>query len=122
LFVDRREFLKKGALLFGAILLCPAKVIEGLPTPSLIGDDFMVSATGDIRWVGGSDPTYTVAELYRWLSRQFDMEAILMPGSNEHLLQLNDPYNVDDEAVRFLREGAIIQESGEVIYIGMVDW
>jgi len=95
-----------------------------------IGDDFAVSAAGDITHVSGTT-NYSVIELHRWLSGLADdAEATgndivdivtFTPStrSTDQIIDLNDwtasggpTFNIDDTAAQFLYGGSITQKSG----------
>lgn len=101
-----------------------------------IQDDFSVSATGDIRYVGGST-NYTVIALHRWLGDLMDdavasgndildiTDSTASERSTDNIITLKYPYNIDDTAAQHLYDGSIIQSStsanlGETIYDGIL--
>lgn len=96
-----------------------------------IADDFSVSASGDIRYVG-SGPTYTVIAFHRWLGDLMDdaqaagndildiTDATASERATDNLITLNAPYNIDDYTARFLFDGSIVQDGGNTIYDGIV--
>lgn len=107
-----------------------------------IGDDFQISATGDIRRQAGASTTvYTVLELHAWLQNLADDEA---PSGNDSLSilspkpsSLDGPrdaavasrlnlltsgsisFNLDDTAAQFINFGSIKQQSAAVQYSGL---
>lgn len=96
-----------------------------------IGDDFSVSASGDIRYTG-SGTNYTVIALHRWLGDLMDdaaasgndildiTDATASERSTDNIITLNAPYNIDDEAAKHLYDGSIIQAGGDTIYDGVL--
>ena len=104
-----------------------------------IGDDFSVNASGDIRYVGdthgvGTPGYYTVIELHRWLQDLAD-DAVaggndlvditdLDPSqrSTDNIITLINGYNIDDTTSEYLYDGSIIQDGGNVIYDGIVNF
>ena len=96
-----------------------------------IGDDFSISASGDIRYTGASD-NYTVIELHRWLGDLMDdaqasgddildiTDATASERSTDNIITLNAPYNIDDAAAEHLYDGSIIQNNGDEIYDGIL--
>ncbi len=97
-------------------------------------------ATGNIRYTGGdhdSSPTYaTVIQFHRWVQDLAD-DAVAVPASGDELditnilpsarstdniITLLGSYNIDDAASEHLYDGSIIQESGDTIYDGIVNF
>jgi hypothetical protein len=100
-----------------------------------IQDDFTVAANGDIRrTVESPTPTatYTVIEFHRWLGDLMDdaqasgndildiTDATASERSTDNIITLNAPYNIDDDAAKYLYDGSIIQAGGDTIYDGIV--
>lgn len=69
--MDRRTFFKS---IVGGLVIAATPIKFVVAKARSIYDDFFVSATGDIRWVGESENTYTVIELHRFLMDQADDE------------------------------------------------
>jgi hypothetical protein len=107
---------------------------------SIIAGDWTIDrSNGDIRYVGddhsGSSPSYaTVLELYRWLQELAD-DAIASgddelditnenPGarSTDNIITLLGNYNIDANASEHLYDGSIIQNDGDDIYDGFVNF
>ncbi len=96
-----------------------------------IGDDFSVAANGDIRHVQNTN-TYTVLELHRWLQGLADDAAASgndliditsntpSERSTDNIITLNSPYNIDDDASKYLYDGSITQNDGDTIYSGLI--
>lgn len=96
-----------------------------------IGDDFSISAIGDIRYTG-TTTNYTVIELHRWLGDLMDdaqasgndildiTDATASERSTDNIIELKSPYNIDDTAAEHLYDGSIIQSNGAVIYDGIL--
>jgi len=96
-----------------------------------IGDDFSIAASGDIRYVG-SGATYTVIQFHRWLGDLMDdaqaagndvldiTDVDASQRATDNLVTLVNGYNINDYAARFLYDGSIVQDSGNVIYDGIV--
>ncbi len=96
-----------------------------------IGDDFSVSATGDIRYTG-SGTNYTVIAFHRWLGDLMDdaqasgndildiTDSTASERSTDNIVTLNSPYNIDDIAAEHLYDGSIIQATGATIYDGIL--
>ena len=96
-----------------------------------IGDDFKVDGNGNIRHVSGTD-TYTVLELHRWLqdladnatSSGDDLIDITSDTpserSTDNIITLNAPYNIDDDAAKYLYDGSISQKDNDELYSGLV--
>ena len=110
-------------------------------THSLVDTDWTVdSANGQIRYTGhdhnGADPSYaTVIELHRWLQGLADDAAPADPGdevyismlspssrSTDNIITLINGYNIDDASVEHLYDGSIIQDGGDTIYDGVVNF
>lgn len=101
-----------------------------------IGDDFSVSAGGDIRHISGTS-VYTVLQLHQWLQDLADDAAasgddnlsILTANPSKldgprsaikpMLLNLINGFNIDDTAAQFLNFGSIQQANGDVLYTGV---
>jgi hypothetical protein len=96
-------------------------------------------STGDIRYIGndhgGGSPSYaTVIEFHRWLQDLAD-DAV-SSGDDELDITDNDPsarstdniitllgnYNIDDTAAEHIYDGSIIQNGGDDIYDGVVNF
>jgi len=96
-----------------------------------IADDFSVSATGAIRYVG-TGTTYTVIAFHRWLGDLMDdaqaagndlldiTDVDASQRATDNLVTLVNGYNIDDYTARFLYDGSIVQSGGDVIYDGIV--
>lgn len=98
------------------------------------GDDFSVSAAGDIRHVSGAT-NYPVIDLHRWLQGLADNPSIAGASddvlditsptpserSTDNIIKLNGTYNIDDDAAEYLYDGSVRQGSGatEVLYSGL---
>lgn len=110
-------------------------------THSLVAADWTVDAqTGNIRYIGhdhnGASPSYaTVIELHRWLQGLADDQspldtsdemyiAMLNPSvrSTDNIITLINGYNIDEEAAEHLYDGSIIQDDGDTIYDGIVNF
>lgn len=110
-------------------------------THELVAADWTVdSATGDIRYTGhdhnGVSPSYaTVIEFHRWLQGLADDQspadtsdevyiAMLNPSqrSTDNIITLINGYNIDDGAAEHLYDGSIIQDGGDTIYDGIVNF
>jgi hypothetical protein len=104
-----------------------------------IADTFSVDISGNIRRTGdahdGASPEYyTVLELHRWLSSLSenisgsgdDLVSIQTPTpserSTDNIITLLSPYNIDDDASQYLYDGSIIQDDGDTIYDGIVNF
>lgn len=98
-----------------------------------IADDFSVAINGDIRYTG-TTTNYTVIELHRFLqdladnasSSGDDLVDITSDTpsdrSTDNIITLLSPYNIDDTAAQHLYDGSIIQDDGDVIYDGIVNF
>lgn len=96
-----------------------------------IGDDFSVSAAGDIRHVSGST-NYTVLELHRWLQDLADDATASgndiidittdtpSERSTDNIITLNSPFNIDDATAEYFYDGSITQDGGDTLYSGLV--
>jgi len=96
-----------------------------------IGDDFSISADGDIRYTG-TTVNYTVIDFHRWLGDLMDdaqavgndildiTDATASERSTDNIITLNQPYNIDDVAMEHLYDGSIIQDGGAEIYDGIL--
>lgn len=99
--------------------------------------DISIAVNGDIRYTGAAHGVtgaayYTVIELHRWLQDKAD-DAVasgndllditdLTPSerSTDNIITLINGYNIDDTLAEHLYDGSIIQDSGNVIYDGIV--
>jgi hypothetical protein len=98
-----------------------------------IADDLTVSLTGDIRWVG-TTATYTVLALHRFLQDLADDASASgddlvditsdNPSNRETdtYITLLNSYNIDDVAARHFYGGSIVQDDGDTIYDGVVNY
>lgn len=127
--IKRRGFLKGLAGAFvatqtGMILPYePERVYSfGRPNWGRIADDFTISATGDIRYVGNSDRRYTVLEMHRFLQEQQEIN-LTTPTPSERatndVITLINGFNIDDKAAQRLYGGSISQDDGRTNYQGL---
>lgn len=98
-----------------------------------IADDFSVAINGDIRYTG-TTANYTVIELHRFLQGLADDasasgdDLVDMTSdtpserSTDNIITLLGTYNIDDTAAQHLYDGSIIQDSGDTIYDGIVNF
>lgn len=104
-----------------------------------IADDFTVTTSGDIRYVGAAHGAstagyYTVIQFHRWLQDLAD-DAVASSVSSDFLdmtsntpserqtdniVQLINGYNIDQTASEHLYDGSIIQNGGDDIWDGLV--
>jgi hypothetical protein len=96
-----------------------------------IATDFEVQVDGDIRHIANSN-TYTVLEFHRWLQDLADDQQAsgddilditdLTPSerSTDNIIALNAPFNIDDDAAKYLYDGSITQNGGDDVYSGLV--
>jgi hypothetical protein len=108
---------------------------------SFIAADWTIDRqTGNIRYVGddhnGTSPSYaTVIEFHRWLmdladddqpadvSDEIDITNTLpSTRSTDNIITLINGYNIDDGASEHLYDGSIIQDGGDTIYDGIVNF
>ena len=96
--------------------------------------------TGDVRYIGddhnGAAPSYaTVIEFHRALQELADNASSTgnddelditdntpSDRSTDNIITLNAPYNIDDTAAEHLYDGSIIQNGGDDIYDGFVNF
>lgn len=98
-----------------------------------IADDISVAANGDIRYTG-STSNYTVIEFHRWLQDLADdasssgddlldiTDDTPSERSTDNIITLYSPYNIDDTLAQHLYDGSIIQDGGDTIYDGIVNF
>lgn len=98
-----------------------------------IADDISVAANGDIRYTG-SGANYTVIEFHRWLQDLADdasssgddlidiTKDTPSDRSTDNIITLFAPYNIDDTLAQHLYDGSIIQDGGDTIYDGVVNF
>jgi len=94
--------------------------------------------TGDVRYIGddhGDSPTYApVIDFHRWLQGLAD-DAVASGDdelditntdpsarSTDNIIALKPPYNIDKRSSEFLYDGSIIQDDGDTIYDGIVNF
>lgn len=103
------------------------------------GDWSITRSTGNIRYIGadhgGSSPSYaTVIEFHRWLQSLAD-DAVAAGNdelditntnpsqrSTDNIITLINNYNIDDTAAEHLYDGSVIQNGGDDIYDGIVNF
>jgi hypothetical protein len=102
------------------------------------GDWTIDRATGDIRYIGddhdGSPSYATVIQLHRWLQGLAD-DAVASGDdelditntnpsarSTDNIITLLNNYNINDVASEHLFDGSIIQDGGDTIYDGVVNF
>ncbi len=110
-------------------------------TYSLVAADWTVdNITGNIRYIGddhnGTSPSYaTVIELHRWLQGLADDQApadtsdkmyipISSPSSRatDNIITLINNFNIDATAAEHLYDGSIVQNGGDDIWDGIVNY
>ncbi len=107
---------------------------------AIVASDWSVDRqTGNIRYIGadhaGVSPSYaTVIELHRWLQGLADdaeytgndevdiINTNPSSRSTDNIITLLGTYNIDDTAAEHLYDGSIIQDGGDVIYDGIVNF
>ena len=107
---------------------------------AIVAADWSVDRdTGNIRYIGndhdGAAPSYaTVIEFHRWLQGLADdaeytgndeVDIInINPSSRstDNLITLLGTYNIDDTAAEHLYDGSIVQDGGDTIYDGIVNF
>jgi len=104
-----------------------------------IADDFKIETNGDIRYIGADHGQagagyYTVLEFHRWLQDLADdasasgddlldiTDDTPSDRSTDNIITLFDPYNIDDATAEHLYDGSIIQDDGDEIYDGIVNF
>lgn len=107
---------------------------------AIVASDWTIDrATGNIRYIGddhgGASPSYaTVIQFHRWLQDLAD-DAVASGDdelditnenpsgrSTDNIITLLGNYNIDDNASEHLYDGSIIQNSGDDIYDGIVNF
>lgn len=103
------------------------------------GDWSIDRATGNIRYIGnghtGAAPSYaTVIEFHRWLQAFADdaeftgddeldiVDKNPSDRSTDNIITLVNGFNIDDTASEHLYDGSIIQDGGDTIYDGIVNF
>ena len=98
-----------------------------------IADDITVAANGDVRY-SGTTTNYTVIEFHRFLQDLADnasssgddlldiTDDTPSERSTDNIITLYSPYNIDDTLAQHLYDGSIIQEGGDTIYDGIVNF
>jgi len=127
--MNRKAFFR--SLILGGIVIptLPKKLIltGGWFSSQLISDNFRVSRTGNIRFIGrDQNQKYTVLELHRWLQNMADrmdaegddqLDITDYNPSHRHadgLIELENGFNIDDETGKHLFDGALIQNRDPV--------
>lgn len=104
-----------------------------------IGDDFSIDASKNIRYEGAAHEVagagyYTVLEFHRWLqdladdssSTGDDLIDITKPAPTDKqydtIITLINGYNIDQEASEHLYGGSIVQNGGDDIWDGIVNY
>ena len=119
--MNRRDFLKN---LFGAaaIAATPAPVLAALLDETSEVTDFngfRINWTiKRVEYIGDTDKTYTVLELYQYLAEQWKDDVFDMPIDNSgRVIELDQGWKIDHDAMSHLRAGTIIQ--GDEIWTGI---
>ena len=107
---------------------------------TIVAADWSVThATGNIRYEGdahgGTSPSYaTVLEFHRWLQDladdpvysgddEIDITSELPSDKKfDTIIQLLGDYNIDDDSSQHLYGGSIIQDDGDTIYDGIINY
>lgn len=107
---------------------------------SLVAADWTVTrSSGNVRYIGddhgGASPSYaTVIEFHRWLQGLADdavatgddeldiTNTLPSQRSTDNIITLINGYNIDDAAAEHLYDGSIIQNGGDDIYDGIVNF
>ena len=107
---------------------------------TLVASDWTVTrSNGNIRYIGddhnGASPSYaTVIEFHRWLQSLADdavatgddeldiTNTLPSQRSTDNIITLINGYNIDDTAAEHLYDGSIIQNGGDDIYDGIVNF
>lgn len=96
-----------------------------------IADDISVATNGNIRWTGGAT-TYTVLAFHRFLQDCADNASASgddflditsdtpSERSTDNIISLLGNYNIDDALAEHLYDGSVSQDSGNVLYSGLV--
>lgn len=107
--------------------------------PMVDADWSITRSNGNIRYIGddhnGAAPSYaTVIEFHRWLQDFADdasstgddeldiTDATPSDRSTDNIITLINSYNIDDNASEHLYDGSIIQDGGDTIYDGIVNF
>lgn len=98
-----------------------------------IQDDISIASDGDIRYTG-TTTNYTVIEFHRFLQDLADdasasgddlldiTDDTPSERSTDNIITLYSPYNIDDTLAQHLFDGSIIQDDGDTIYDGIVNF
>lgn len=104
-----------------------------------IASDFSVAANGDVRYTGAAHGAsgagyYTVIDFHRWLQDLADdasssgndlldiTDDTPSERSTDNIITLYAPYNIDQTAAEHLYDGSIIQNGGNDIWDGIVNF
>jgi len=107
---------------------------------AIVETDWSITrSSGNIRYIGddhgGASPSYaTVIEFHRWLQDKADdalasgddeldiTNTLPSQRSTDNIITLINSYNIDDAASEHLYDGSIIQNGGDDIYDGFVNF
>jgi hypothetical protein len=99
----------------------------------MIEDDISVAANGNIRYTG-TTVNYTVIEFHRFLQDLADdasssgddlldiTNTTPSDRSTDNIITIYSPYNIDDTLAQHLYDGSIIQDGGDTVYDGIVNF
>jgi hypothetical protein len=70
-----------------------------------IKDDWTIDEKGNLRHVEGKSAVYPILELMLYLRDTWGEELINTPSY--HILEMEDPLNINDESAKYLKEGTV---------------
>ena len=105
----------------------------------LVETDWTISASGDIRYIGAAHgvdaASYaTVIQFHRWLQDRADdavasgddildiTDSTPSARSTDNIIELLTPFNIDQTSAEHLYDGSVIQNSGDDIWDGFVNY
>lgn len=75
--------------------------------------DISIADSGDIRWSGDLPRMYTILELHQFLDKEKKGSSKLL---TDYIIELIEPYNIDESLANHLYGGAIKQRKGKELY------
>lgn len=99
-------------------------IVKGEPLIAS-GADWIVTAAGDIKYVGPSDRTWTVLDLHRWLMEVWDEPAQMdldapSEAVTSHIIRLKEGFRIEENSIRHLSNGSIVEDDTGSILSGIV--
>ena len=104
--INRRSFLK--ALFIAPAIVSATNIMPIFVQPiQRISDDWSIDSKGNIRYIGNTRGRTVVLELHKWLQTGAPAATI---RHTDHIIELNNSFNMSDESIGFLKEGSLITQ------------